>query len=141
MANLDPEYFYVPFASGTIDIQVGIPSAAISALRKVASMEAPPFVTAWLGYAYAASGDRVRELAIIETLKNTRCTACCAVESGRRLSGAARSRARPDLSGAGLHRRFAMATSLRSDRIFDPLRKEPRFIAPLDKLGFKRNAS
>ena len=54
---------------GWIDLQQGNVRAAIPELKKAAEMEAPPFVTAWLGYAYGAAGDRVNALATIEDLK------------------------------------------------------------------------
>ena len=62
-AQLDPDFFFVPFSIGWIDIQAGKPGQAIPAFRKSVSLQAPPFLIAWLGYAYAASGDRVQALA------------------------------------------------------------------------------
>ncbi len=40
---------------GWVDLQQGNVRAAIPELEKAAAMEAPPFATAYLGYAYGAA--------------------------------------------------------------------------------------
>jgi hypothetical protein len=42
---------------------------AIPALKKAKAMEAPPFVTAYLAFAYGAAGDRASALAEFADLK------------------------------------------------------------------------
>ena len=67
--ELDPTYFFPEFSYGWIDIQAGKLSDAISHLEKSKTMGSPAFVSAWLAYAYGASGDRDRALAEVEDLK------------------------------------------------------------------------
>ena len=67
--DLDPTYFFPEFSYGWIDIQAGKLSDAISHLQKSKTMGSPAFVSAWLAYAYGASGDRDRALAEVEDLK------------------------------------------------------------------------
>ena len=52
-----------------IAIQAGKVHDAIPLLQKAKALDAPPFVTAWLGYAYGASGDRKRAMATIDELE------------------------------------------------------------------------
>ena len=138
-ADLDPTYFFPPWAYGWIDIQAGKISDAIPEMRKAETMESPGFVAAWLGYAYGASGDRTHAMAKIEEVKR------------RSLRGYV-----PPFNlaivylGLGdrehaldyLERAYASNSQwlgwLKADRIFDPLRAEPRFVALMKKLRFEK---
>jgi tetratricopeptide (TPR) repeat protein len=112
---------------------------AIPALAAAKLMEAPAFVSAWLAYAYGASGDSVRAMAELQDLQKLS------------LQG------QPTpfnlamvYLGLGDHRRAiqyleqAYASDsqwlgwLKGDRVFDPLRSEPRFIGLLTQLGLER---
>ena len=44
---------------------------AIPLFQKARALGSPPFVAAWLGYAYGVTGDRARAMAAIEELKET----------------------------------------------------------------------
>ena len=68
-AELDPAFFFPPFADGWVDIEAGRPRDAIPALKKAQAMDAPAFVTAWLAYAYGASGERSQAMSELETLR------------------------------------------------------------------------
>jgi predicted Zn-dependent protease len=57
---------------GWIDIQAGKVADAIPHFQKAKALESPPFVTAWLGYAYGATGDRKRALAALEEVLSRR---------------------------------------------------------------------
>ena len=70
-ANLDPTFFFPPFMDGWIDIQAGKVADAIPHFQKAKALESPPFVAAWLGYAYGVTGDRKRAMAAIEESKTT----------------------------------------------------------------------
>jgi adenylate cyclase len=135
--ELDPTYFWPPYAIGLIDIQAGKVSDAIPELRKANALQAPAWVAGWLGYAYGASVDRANALATVEELNK------------RSLHGYVppfnlaivylgmgdRERALDYLERAyAAHSQWMVL--LKMDRIFDPLRKEPRFIALMKKLNF-----
>ena len=68
-AELDPTYFFPPMLEGWIDLQARNFGDAIPSLKKAKALESPAFVTAWLAYAYGASGDRPRAMGEIEDLK------------------------------------------------------------------------
>ena len=46
---------------GWADMAAGQFREAIPALKKAKAMDSPPFVTAYLAYAYGAAGDRARQ--------------------------------------------------------------------------------
>ncbi|MGH8092445.1 MAG: adenylate/guanylate cyclase domain-containing protein [Chthoniobacterales bacterium] len=137
-AELDATFFFPQMQFGWIDLQQGNVRAAIPELEKAASMEAPPFATAFLGYAYGLAGDRNRALATIEELKK------------RAVNGYV-----PPFNlaivylGLGDHDRamdlLEQASAddsqwimyLKVDHIFDPLRANPRFIALMKKENFE----
>jgi len=136
-AELDPTLFFAPFVEGWLDIQEGKLADAIRNLRKAKEMESPAFVSAWLAYAYGASGDRTRAAAEAADLKK------------RSLRGevtafnqAMVALGRGDRSRAVELLEWAYATDsqwlgwLDLDKAFDPLRSEPRFQALLKKLNF-----
>jgi len=135
-SDLDPAYFFPQMAYGWIDIEAGKIHDAIPELRRAKAMESPAFVTAFLGYAYGASGDRARAMAEMEDLKR------------RSLHGHVlpfnlalvyiglgdRERALDHLERA--YASDSQWMGLKNDRIFDPLRSEPRFVALMRKLRF-----
>ena len=137
--ELDPAYFFGPMVDGWADCEIGKAAAAIPAFTKARELGSPAFVTAWLGYAYAASGDRARAMKELETLK----------ERSLRGEVAPFNSALIHL-GLGDHKRtmdylekaYAADSQwlgwLKHDHIFDPLRAEPRFVALLRKVGLER---
>ena len=101
-------------------------------------MGSPAFVSAWLAYAYGASGDRDRALAEVEDLTamsldgnvtpfDTALVALGLGDNARAVSL--------------LEQAYAMDSQwlgwLKNDRAFDPLRSDPRFNALLKKLNFE----
>jgi adenylate cyclase len=138
-ADLEPTFFFPLDILGWIDIEAGKISNAIPELQKATTMDSPTWVAAWLGYAYGASGDRAHAMAEIAELNK------------RSLHGyidpfnlaivylgmGDRDRALDSLEKAyAAHSQFL--GWLKMDRIFDPLRSEPRFIALLKKLNFEK---
>jgi tetratricopeptide (TPR) repeat protein len=136
-AELDPTFFFPQMIDGWVDINAGKFSAAIPSLKKAQAMESPAFVTAWLAYAYARSGDSTRARAELEDLKK------------RSLGGEVLPfNLAVVYVGLGDHQRaldyleraYAADSQwmgwLKEDRMFDPLRSEPRFVALMKKLRF-----
>jgi adenylate cyclase len=137
--ELDPNFYLAQWALGWVDIQADRLGEAVPELEKAKAMGAPPFVVAYLGYAYAASGERTKAEAVIGELERMPahryvslfCTTIVHLGLGDR------SRALEGLEKA-YAARSQMLLFLKEDRIFDPLRSDPRFIALLKKTGMDK---
>ena len=136
-SELDPTYFFSPFVYGWADIEAGKIGDAIPALKKAKAMESPAFVTAWLGYAYGASGDRARAMAEIEDLEKMSLHGEVPPFNLAIVYLGLGDRAR---ALDHLERAYASDSQwlgwLKEDRMFDPIRSEPRFAALMRKLRF-----
>ena len=136
-AELDPTFFFPVMAEGWIDLEAGKFREAIPLLRKATTMDAPPFVTAFLAYAYAAAGDRHSAMAQLRAPRS--------MSPGGRvlpfnlalvyLGLGDHARALDNLEQA-LDGNSQWMAWVGRDAIFDPLRSEPRFIALMKKLNF-----
>ena len=107
-AELDPTYFFPVMVDGWADLEVGKFREAIPALKKAKAMESPPFVTAYLAFAYGAAGDR--EAAMVElggAQEDVTRWHSAAVQPGARASRSWRPRARTREPRAGPRGRFA----------------------------------
>ena len=101
------------------------------------ALNAPPYVGAWLGYAYGASGDRTRALAQIEDMKKHAPhgqvpafnLALVYLGLGDRV------RALDYLELAYASDSQSMEW-LKEEHVFDPLRSEPRFVELMNKMRF-----
>jgi eukaryotic-like serine/threonine-protein kinase len=138
-AELDPTLFFVPFEAGCIDIQEGKLHDAIAELHKAKAMDSPAFVSAWLAYAYGASGDRAAALAELEDLKKRSLRGSPAAFNLAlvNIGLGDRPRALDELEKA-----YASDSQwlgwLKNDKTFDPLRSEPRFAALMKKLRLEK---
>jgi tetratricopeptide (TPR) repeat protein len=134
-SNLDPTSFLPYFADGWIDLQEGKVNDAIAEIQKSKAMEAPPFVSAWLGYAYGASGDRTHALAEMEDMKKHSLHGYVPAFNLALvyLGLGERQRALDYLEQA-----YASDSEwlgwLKEDRIFVPLHSEPRYVALMKKV-------
>jgi tetratricopeptide (TPR) repeat protein len=132
--ELDPNSYWAQFAIGWIDIEAGKFNDATTEMQHRAMYS--PFVAGWLGYAYAKSGERTKAEAIITELNqapswrfdSAYLTAIIYLGLGDKR------RALDGLEKAYEARSWNLLW-LKMDRIFDPLRSEPRFIALLKKVG------
>jgi len=133
--ELDPSFFFAQWGLGWTDVEAGRFNAAVAELEKARAMDSPPFVTGFLGYAYTASGDRAKAQATIAELNQMSsrrfvspfCTAIVYLGLGDR------PRALEGLEKA-YEVRSQWLTLLKVDKVFDPLRSDPRFIALLKKV-------
>jgi len=136
---LDPTFYFPDYEFGWIEIERKRFREAIPHLKKAKALDAPAFVTAWLSYAYGSSGDRAQALKELEELKRTS-------PGGKVLpfNMAVVSLGLGDRAAAVDYLEKARAADsqwmgwLRMDRMFDPLRTEPRFVALLKRLGLDR---
>lgn len=138
-AELDPTLFFAPWVDGWVEIQAGRSADAIPKLRKAKAMESPAFVSAWLAYAYGASGDRTAALAELEDLKKRSLRGTPTAFNLALVYAGLGDRAR---ALDYLEKAYATDSQwlgwLGLDRAFEPLRSEPRFVALLKKLGFAK---
>jgi eukaryotic-like serine/threonine-protein kinase len=138
-SELDPSFFFPVWVNGWIDIEAGMVPEAIPDLLKAKSMNSPAFVGAWLGYAYAASGDRVRAQAELDELKSKTLRGYVSPFNLAviYLGLGDRERALSYLEQAYTADSQWLGW-LKGDRIFDPLRSDPRFVALMKKLRFEK---
>jgi TolB-like protein/Tfp pilus assembly protein PilF/predicted Ser/Thr protein kinase len=136
--DLDPTYFFPEFAYGWIDIQAGRVGEAILHLQRSKTMGAPAFASAWLAYAYGASGDRERALAEVEDLTKMSLNG---VVTPFENSLVALGLGDYPRAVSLLEQAYALDSQwlgwLKNDRIFDPLRSDPRFATLMKKLNFE----
>ena len=135
--ELDPNNWFAQWTLGWIDIQVGKFNEATTEMQKARAMDSPPNLLGRLGYAYAKSGERAKAEAIITELNQTSSqryvSAYLTAEIYLGLGD--KQRALDGLEKAYEARDWFLVY-LKMDKIFDPLRSEPRFIALLKKAGF-----
>jgi tetratricopeptide (TPR) repeat protein len=138
-AELDPMYFFPVMIDGWTDLEVGKFREAIPVLKKAKAMESPPFVTAYLAFAYGAAGDREAAMVELAELKKVS-------RDGKvlpfnlalvYLGLGDRARTLDNLERA-LAADSQMMAWIGRDTIFDPIRSEPRFVALLIKMGVNR---
>jgi tetratricopeptide (TPR) repeat protein len=133
---LDPTSDLAQFGIGWTDIQAGKISQAIPELQKAYTVRTSGYIVGLLGYAYAVTGDRTRARAVIAELWQ---------ESSRRfvsplwpaiiyLGLGDRQRSLVGLEKA-YEVRETWLENLKIDRIYDPLRSDPRFIKLLREVG------
>ena len=136
-AELDPTYFFPPMNEAWADLEAGKAREAIPLLVKAKAMGAPPFVTAYLAYAYGAAGDRAGAMAELEELKKmSRGGEVLPFNLALVYLGLGDHDRALDHLERALAADSQMLAWLGRDAIFDPLRAEPRFQALLAKLNF-----
>jgi serine/threonine-protein kinase len=136
-AELDPTYFMPPLVEGWSYLVVGKVHEAIPKLEQAAAMDAPPFATAYLGYAYGAAGDRARALAALDRLKVlSRDGQVAPFNQALVYLGMGDKERALDYFERAYQANSEFLVWLGGDPLYDPLRAEPRFRALLKKLNF-----
>ena len=135
--EIDPAFFFPIFQEGCMAMYARDYPKAIAKLEQARALGAPPFVTAYVAYAYGKSGDRSRAMATLNELK--------AMSPGGEVAPfnyalaylglGDRTRALDYLEQAYAANSQQLVW-LKADPIYDPLRAEPRFIALMKRLNF-----
>jgi serine/threonine-protein kinase len=135
--DLDPSFFFPAATEGILALQTGRYREAISKFEASRALGAPPLVSAYLGFAYGKAGDRARTMATVEEMRKVSPGGTVAPFNLALvyLGLGDRSRALDYLEQA-YAASSEMLVWLKIDRIYDPLRSEPRFVALMRKLNF-----
>ena len=136
-AALDSTFFFPTMILGWINLEVGKFREAVPLLKKAATMDAPPFVTAYLAYALGASGDRAAAMQTLAALRkmSPNGTVLPFNLALVYLGMGDHARAIDNLDKA-YDANSQLLAWVGQDAIFVPLRSEPRFIALMRKLNF-----
>ena len=137
--DLDPTNPYAQWGIGWTDIEAGKIDAAVLELQKADAIGSPSWVAGLLGYAYGKTGNRAGAMAVIEELNrkslhgyvppfNVAIVYLGMGDSGRAM----------DYLEQAYSAHSQSLCWLKMDRIFDPLRKEPRFIALMKKVNLEK---
>jgi len=136
-AELDPTFFFPPATEGILALQSGDYRVAIAQFERSRTLGAPPFITADLAYAYGMSGDRTRAMATLEELRSLSPGGKVAPFNLALVYLGLGDRARAlDYLEQAYAASSELLVWLKIDKIYDPLRSEPRFIALMTKLNF-----
>jgi len=136
--ELDPSSFLPHFVLGWIEIQRGADySKAIEELRLAQTMETQPFITGFLGFAYARNGQKDKAMETLEELNRL---------AGRRFVtpfcqaiiylGLRENSQAIDWLEKAYDGRSPWLAWLKVELLFDPLRSNPRFQALYKKMNF-----
>jgi len=136
-AELDPTYFFPPMLEGWGRLELGRFEEAIPFILESRTLGAPPFVTAFLSYAYGMAGDRAQAMAELGALREASLGGEVAPFNLALvyLGLGDRERAIQELERARAADSQFLGW-LGQDAIFDPLRTDPQFVALLRELGF-----
>ena len=136
-AELDPTLFFPATLEGVLALQTGNFRGAIAKFEQSRTLGAPPFTTAYLAYAYGMSGDRARAMATLRELKKMSPGGEVAPFNLALVSLGLGDRTRAlDYFEQAYAASSESLAWLKVDRIYDPLRSEPRFMALMKRLNF-----
>ncbi len=134
--DLDPDFALGHWCLGASSVAEKRYAEAITEMQRATALGAAPLFTWGLGYAYAASGDRIRTRATIKALKAGTGSAYMPAYYIASIYGAL---GKKDLAFTWLQRAYTERdpglTYLLLDPFMDPLRADPRFNALVHKVG------
>ena len=133
--DFDPHFFLPQSFLGWVDLAEGKYDEAIPILETADTMDAPAFVQGWLGYAYGKAGQSEKARTLLDQLKSAAAQRYVTPFAAAmiHLGLGEKDQALDDFEKA-YEVRSQMLTLAKIDRIFDPLRSEPRFIELLRKV-------
>ncbi len=137
--ELDPAFFFPVMVEGWADLDAGHYGEALPALKRAQSLNAPPFVTAYVALAYGLAGDRSRAVAELGALRKMSADGSVLPFNLALVKLGLGDRAE---ALDGLEQAYAANSQLMPwigyDTMFDALRPEPRFNALLKKVNLER---
>ena len=136
-AELDPTFFFPAVTDGLLAVQTSDFREAIARFEQARTQGAPPFNLAYLAYAYGKAGERSRAMTTLKELKKKSLGGEVAPFNMALLYLGLGDRARAldylEQAYAACSEQLAW---LKVDRMYDPLRSEPRFMALMKRLNF-----
>ena len=134
--KLNPNLFFLRFGLGLIDVEAGKYNDAIPELIAASKAQPAPFVTGFLGYTYAAAGQRDNAQKSLDELNRLSAQQYVSpfAMAQIHLGLGNRDQALDWLEKAG-KARSPFVLTIAVSRVFDPIRGDPRFIALVQKLG------
>jgi serine/threonine-protein kinase len=137
--DLDSNFIFARWVIGQTNAENGHPTEAIAEFEQIRGLLPRPFLLGWLGYAYAASGDRNNALKTIAELNRL---ASNGYVSPFYVAIVHLGLGDKDQALAGLAKAYEVRSQwliwLKVDRIFDPLRSDARFGELLKKVGLDK---
>jgi TolB-like protein/Tfp pilus assembly protein PilF/tRNA A-37 threonylcarbamoyl transferase component Bud32 len=136
---LDPT-FYMPWEEeAELDLQLGRYREAISLLEKARALDGPSFVAAELAYAYGKAGDEARARAALADLKRmSRSGEGAPWDVALFYLGQGDTPHALDYLEKAFGADAQQLVWLEQDAIYDPLRRDPRFIALMRQMHLAR---
>jgi serine/threonine-protein kinase len=137
-AELDPTLFFPLIDEAALALQTGNYREAITKLERAKALGAPPaLANAYQGYAYGMAGDRTRAMAMLATLKGASPHGEVTPFSVALVYLGLGDHARAiDYLEQAYAANSQSLVWLKVDRIYDPLRTDPRFKALMKRLNF-----
>ena len=136
LSSLNPDYPFAHFFRGQCYVQQGKFKEAITEQKLAHKIFAAPWSLGRIAYAYACAGNRQQAITILDTLKKESATQYVAsdVIASVYVALGEKDRAFEYLEKA-LNERVGWMVFINVDPIWDPIRKDPRFLSVLKRMN------